>query len=149
MSDRWIPVLAAVVGLLGGMGGAFIGGYVANEGQERRFDNERDVRREEERRTTYADFLQAAAKVNQGTGGEEQIALTDTARARVDLFADAATREAASAVSDALIEQGPCVAREPRFEPNTEQHQQRVQDCYRKAQVQFVNAARLQLEAGK
>ena len=37
MNERWIPVLAAVVGGLGGMGGALVGGSVANQGQEREY----------------------------------------------------------------------------------------------------------------
>jgi CHASE1-domain containing sensor protein len=41
MSERWVPLLAAVVGLLGGMGGAYVGGTVANEGQQDRFEDER------------------------------------------------------------------------------------------------------------
>jgi Methylmalonyl-CoA mutase len=36
-----MPILAAGLGVLGGIAGAFIGGYVANEGQERRFEKER------------------------------------------------------------------------------------------------------------
>jgi hypothetical protein len=37
MNERWIPVLAAVVGVLGGMGGALVGGSVANQGLEREY----------------------------------------------------------------------------------------------------------------
>ena len=37
MSERWIPIVAAILGVLGGTGGAFIGGHVANEGQAQRF----------------------------------------------------------------------------------------------------------------
>jgi len=144
VSDRWMPLLAAVVGVIGGMGGAFIGGYIANEGQEQRFEDEQDVRREELRRTTYAEFLQAASNVNQGTGDaqqrRQQIALTDAARAKVSLFATTAIEQAATALSEALIEEGEC--------PGPDPTQREVQRCYFQAQGQFVKAARAQLEAG-
>ena len=44
MAERWFPVLAAVLGLLGGIGGAAVGGYVANKGQGQRFEEERAAR---------------------------------------------------------------------------------------------------------
>ena len=53
MSDRWIPVLAAVVGVIGGIGGAYIGGAVANEGQETRFERERAAALQDLRMDTY------------------------------------------------------------------------------------------------
>jgi hypothetical protein len=58
MSDRWIPVLAAAVGVLGGMGGALIGGWIANTGQKQQFDAERRARTEDLRRETYVQYLQ-------------------------------------------------------------------------------------------
>jgi hypothetical protein len=33
MSDRWLPVVAAILGVLGVVAGAAVGGYVANKGQ--------------------------------------------------------------------------------------------------------------------
>jgi hypothetical protein len=42
MSDRWLPVVAAILGVLGGVAGAAVGGYVANKGQEQRLEAERD-----------------------------------------------------------------------------------------------------------
>jgi hypothetical protein len=155
-----MPILAAVVGVLGGMGGAFIGGYVANEGQERRFEREQDVRREELRRTAYADFLLAAATVNQGGVGseDERLARADSAEAMVRLFADAATREAASVLSDAVWERGPCIERIRRAFPSQQDQLNDAQleewaimerqKCYRKAQEDFVVAAKAQIEAG-
>lgn len=57
MSEPWVPVLAAVVGVLGGMGGAFIGGYVANEGQQQRFADERAAHIQDLRRGTYLKYV--------------------------------------------------------------------------------------------
>ena len=60
MAERWIPVLAATLGLLGGIAGAAVGGYVANKGQEQRFEEERAARIREVRLETYVRFLRAA-----------------------------------------------------------------------------------------
>ncbi len=60
LSERWIPLFAAVVGVLGGMGGAFIGGWVTNRGQDERLKNERAAARWDSRQATYANYLQAA-----------------------------------------------------------------------------------------
>lgn len=60
MSERWMPVIAAILGLVGGVGGALVGGWVANHGQEQRFNEQRTAQREDFRRDTYARFLTAA-----------------------------------------------------------------------------------------
>ena len=52
--------MAAVVGVLGGLGGAFVGGSVANQGQEERFESEREAARHDLRQDAYANYLQAA-----------------------------------------------------------------------------------------
>jgi hypothetical protein len=57
MPDRWIPILAAAVGVVGGMGGALIGGYVANEGQQERFESERKAEVADARQDVYAKYL--------------------------------------------------------------------------------------------
>jgi hypothetical protein len=57
MSERWIPVLSAVVGVLGGLGGALIGGFVANEGQEQRFNDERAAHIQDVRRDRYVNYV--------------------------------------------------------------------------------------------
>ena len=59
MSERWVPLLAAVVGLLGGMGGAFVGGWVANEGQRNQFEDEQEAETRNLRIDAYVDLLDA------------------------------------------------------------------------------------------
>jgi hypothetical protein len=59
MSERWVPVLAAVVGLVGGMAGAYIGGTVANEGQQQRFEEEQKAETRNLRIDAYVDLLKA------------------------------------------------------------------------------------------
>ena len=57
----WIPVVAAVVGLVGGVGGAYVGGSVANEGQEEQFENQRTAQIQDLVIETYASYLRTTA----------------------------------------------------------------------------------------
>jgi hypothetical protein len=102
MSERWIPILAAVVGVLGGMGGAFIGGYVANEGQQERFDSERKAQVADSRLETYGNYLGELNKwIIVGGDGE---AVT-TAYGQVLLFSSSlALRQAARELGEAAEE---------------------------------------------
>jgi hypothetical protein len=59
MSERWVPLLAAVVGLLGGIGGAYVGGTVANQRQQDRFEYEQSAEARNLRMDAYVDFLKA------------------------------------------------------------------------------------------
>jgi hypothetical protein len=59
MDARWMPVLAAFVGVLGGVGGAIAGGAVANSGQEQGFQREREAQREDLRLATYSKYVGA------------------------------------------------------------------------------------------
>jgi hypothetical protein len=43
---------------------------MTNEGQEQRLESEQAARMQQAHRETYAEFLIAAAKVNQGAGGD-------------------------------------------------------------------------------
>jgi hypothetical protein len=58
-----MPIVAAGVGVLGGIGGAFIGGYLANEGAERRFEKERAAAEQDLRREAYGTYLGTAQEV--------------------------------------------------------------------------------------
>jgi hypothetical protein len=61
--SRWLPAWAAVLGLVGGIGGAYIGGLVANEGQERQFRNQRIAQIQDLLVANYGRFLRTAEKV--------------------------------------------------------------------------------------
>jgi hypothetical protein len=69
MNDRWLPVFAAILGVLGGVGGAAVGGYIANQGQEQQLEAERATRMRELRIDTYVKFLVAAE--NEATDANE------------------------------------------------------------------------------
>lgn len=99
MSERWIPVIAAIVGVLGGMGGAFVGGYVANKGEQQRFKEEQAAKTEDFRRDTVVKFL-AAAENLRFAGGTGQDLLADEAQVSL-LFPTSEVREAAREVSHA------------------------------------------------
>jgi hypothetical protein len=103
MADRWLPVLAAVVGLLGGIGGAAVGGYVANKGQEQQFEEERAARIRDVRLQTYVSFLRAAENEH-SNAREVSDGVVRTAEAEVALVADStALRGAAARLTDAAL----------------------------------------------
>src|SRR5919201_4887351 len=96
MAERWLAVLAAVLGLLGGIGGAAVGGYVANKGQEQRFEEERSARIRDVRLDTYVKYLQAAENEHfHPSRASEEVIIR--AEAEVELVASSdALREAAA-----------------------------------------------------
>ena len=58
----WIPVLAAVVGLVGGVGGAYVGGEVSNNGQEQQFENQRAAELQDLLIGAYASYLRVNSR---------------------------------------------------------------------------------------
>jgi len=113
MSERWVPVLAAIVGVLGGMGGAYVGGSVANEGQQQRFEEQRATELEDLRRDTYVEYLrkvdalvvltfQTQPRPAQKEIGNAQ-AEARSARAQVLLVSSTAVRRAADGLMRTLI----------------------------------------------
>jgi len=52
--------MAAVLGLIGGIGGAYIGGKVANEGQQEQFKNQRIAQIQDLLIADYGKYLRAA-----------------------------------------------------------------------------------------
>jgi hypothetical protein len=115
MNGRWVPVVAAVVGLLGGMAGAYVGGSVANNGQQQRFESEREAARQDIRQETFAKYLQVAngllVKLQikaQGaapvTDQELKQGVLDAvaAEAAVDLLADSELQDVANELVTAL-----------------------------------------------
>jgi hypothetical protein len=58
-----MPLLAAGLGVAGGIAGAFIGGSLANEGQERRLESEQSDAAQALRREAYAEFIGSADEV--------------------------------------------------------------------------------------
>jgi len=75
MPERWwIPVLAAVVGLIGGVGGAYVGGEMANKGQARQFENQRTAEVQDLLIDAYARYLRDASATFVAVAEDKQIA---------------------------------------------------------------------------
>jgi hypothetical protein len=58
-----MPLLAAGLGVLGGITGAFIGGFLANKGAEGRFKSERAAAVQDLRRDAYGTYVGTAQEV--------------------------------------------------------------------------------------
>jgi hypothetical protein len=63
VDERWIPILAGVIGVVGGLGGAVVGGVIANEGQEEQFEKDRAAELQDLRERAYVKFVGVAEKV--------------------------------------------------------------------------------------
>jgi hypothetical protein len=132
MNERWLPVLAAVLGLLGGIGGAAVGGYVANKGQEQQFKEERAARIRDVRLDTYTKFLRAVENEHFNGGASDDI--ITRAEAEVDLIASSdALREAAAMLTTTVLSG----LDTPIWERNL-----------RKARKLFVDLAHAEIETG-
>jgi hypothetical protein len=87
MDARWMPVMAAALGVLGGVGGAFVGGSVANSGQSQQFQSEREAQKEDLRLATYSKYVGAVdvfiVKVNLAG---QRFGFTETAAAEINEF---------------------------------------------------------------
>ena len=115
MSDRWIPILAAIVGLVGGLGGAAIGGSIANEGQEQQFRNQRIADLNNLLNETYSRYLRtsATAYLDRTAGGISrkeliriQGELEGGAAQVVMLVNDPAVEDAAERLERAVVDDG-------------------------------------------
>ena len=132
MAERWLAVLAAVLGLLGGIGGAAVGGYVANKGQEQRFEEERAARIRDVRLDTYVKYLRAAE--NEHFHAQASDDIITRAEAEVDLIASSdALREAAAMLTDTVLSG-----------EDTEIWERKI----RKARKVFVDLAHREIETG-
>jgi len=130
MGERWIPVLAAALGLIGGVAGAVAGGYIANQGQEQRFEEERAARIRDLRIDTYVRFLRAIEDEH-SNAGDMPDALFLAAHAEVALLAGGAElRRAAAALTDEVV----------NYDPEQEQE-------YTQARDSFIELAHAEIEA--
>ena len=117
MFDRWIPVLAAVLGVLGGMGGALVGGSIAKQTQEQTFENQRQAARDDLRRDAYTNYLQRAIgyllqlqlKDTDVPPSKEELATrldaTSAAEAAVNLYADRKFQTLTGEITNALAQE--------------------------------------------
>ena len=114
-----MPLLAAGLGVLGGITGAFIGGTLANEGAENRFESERAGAEQDLRRDAYGTYVGTAQELwaeflaNEGTDASEDkinaaAVRLFVAQARVRLVAkDDEVEDAAQALRAILVDGEP------------------------------------------
>jgi hypothetical protein len=127
---QWLPALAAALGLLGGIGGAYIGGKVANEGQQKQFENQRIAQLQDLLISNYGDYLRASERFAADAD------LPDDVRSQVKKASDLVEFSAAEAqvhlvASDDLWEMAKGVRRS--FEEN--------RAAYREARNTFIEQA--------
>jgi len=108
MDVRWMPLFAAAVGVLGGVGGALVGGFIASQNQEEGFRRERAAAKQDLRVEAYADFLGTAqglvvvAQTDDKAKEQELLVKLFVSRARVLLvFENPEVGKAATNVRDA------------------------------------------------
>ena len=81
MSERWIALLAAIIGVVGGVGRAAIGGSIANEGQRERSQTERDAEIQDLLVDTYSSYMRTAGGAYFALAGNP--ALSDAKKSRL------------------------------------------------------------------
>jgi uncharacterized protein YukE len=152
MDARWVPVLAAIVGVLGGMGGALIGGYVANEGQQQRFEDERAAHVQDLRRGTYAEYVR---ELNNAIliGGNPAKAFNAQAEVSI-LSSSSAVKNAARQLGKAADELNEAIAKlaqtkEGRLKERYAQEERRLSRVYARKLNRFIDRAREEIETGE
>jgi hypothetical protein len=105
-----MPLLAAAIGVLGGVGGAYIGGVVANQGQEQQSESERAAAIQDLRIEVYGSYLATAqqlvgkAQINRPAEVDKLFPSLLASEARVVLITDSdEIEEAAAKVEEAVI----------------------------------------------
>jgi hypothetical protein len=133
-----MPLLVAAVGVAGGVGGAFVGGKMANEGQEKQSESERAAAKQALRVDAYADYLGSAEALvgklsldfSESESKEAVIRLlSDGARAVIVAGQAEVIRQEANAVTKAVLNED--------------------EDAYDKAAEAFFVAARDDIEAAE
>jgi hypothetical protein len=142
-----MPIVAAAIGLLGGLGGALVGGWLANETQERRFEKERAAAKQVLLRETYGTYIGTAQEVwataLSGRSPKEINAVAVrlfVAGARVDLVAEN------DKVSAAAIELRDVLTPEEGTYPEGEEGERQQGADYKEATKNFLEVARDEIE---
>jgi hypothetical protein len=112
----WIPVLAAVVGLIGGVGGAYVGGEVSNNGQEQQFENQRLAEVQDLLIGAYGNYLRASSRWVLDPDSEELRAEALAAETEVEFLAASPEVDvAAQQLFDVVEERGNYNAEREQF----------------------------------
>jgi hypothetical protein len=96
MNERWVvPIVVALVGLVGGLGGAYLGGRAANNGQQEQFENQRTAQVQDLLIATYSNFVRTASKAASGPASPAEVRAVFAAGAQVDFVGDEHVKRAA------------------------------------------------------
>jgi hypothetical protein len=140
-----MPILAAAIGVAGGVGGALVGAFAANKGQEEGFKRERLAATQDLRTEAYGTFFGTAEEVgvvlqsDDAPNAEIRAAFRklNSAKARVFLVADdPGVGPAAFAAAKAL---------ETANDASNQKKQQRMRVYYKKRD-RFLEVARDEME---
>lgn len=97
-----MPVFAALVGVLGGVGGAIVGGVLANSGQEEAFLRERKAHEKDLRLATYSTYVSAVdAFIGKVSVAENRFDFTDSSDTNRDAINDFINEEASEVLEAA------------------------------------------------
>ena len=147
MDPRWMPLSAAALGILGGVLGAFVGGSLANEGQERRLESERAAAKQALLSEAYGTYIGTAEEVwatALSGGAPEEIDAVAVrlfvAGARVALVAEN------DKVRDAAIELREVLTPEEGTYPEGEEGERQQAKAYKEATENFLAVARDEIE---
>lgn len=142
MDARWMPMLAAGLGVLGGIGGTLVGGYVANQGQEKRLDQERAAAIADLRIAAYGDYLGAAQEVVATALARRSQADVNAAYIRLSI---AEARVVLVAQDDKVSEAAETLRLAVTADDQLSPEEQATIDAYNEAADQFLDVARLEV----
>ena len=83
----WIPILAAALGLVGGVAGAYVGGEVSKDAQAQQFMNQRNAELQDLLIATYGSYLRASSKWALDPGSDQLEAEALAAETEVEFLA--------------------------------------------------------------
>jgi hypothetical protein len=113
---RWIPILAAALGLVGGVVGAYVGGEVSKDAQAEQFKNQRNAELQDLLIGKYGNYLRASSKWALGPDSKQLRADALAAETEVEfLAADPDVDDAAQQLFDAVDKRGDYNAARERF----------------------------------
>jgi hypothetical protein len=138
---RWLPLLAALLGVVSGIAGALIGGKVANDGQEKQFRNQRIAELQDLLITDYGRYVRAAEVVADDSSKSKSIqTVAKVAADEADL--SAAEAEVHLVASPELW----ALAKRVRMAFDAPNEREGIQQ-YRKARDDFIDKARQEINA--
>jgi hypothetical protein len=112
----WIPIVAAALGLVGGVAGAYVGGEVSKDAQAQQFKNQRNAELQDLLIGRYGTYLRTSSKWALDPDSKQLRAEALAAETEVEfLAADPDVDDAAQQLFDVVEERGDYDAARDRF----------------------------------